>query len=365
MNEHDYYKRYTGVQWAKHNLIREYLKAWFPIMMRYEKEVVYIETHAGQGVFETKEPGSPIVALQTLKDHISIPGLTSEGKSIQFIFFEKDPKIYSQLVQQIAKMRPLPEMFNVEHYQVDYKRYFDSHIEQGLRLKPALLAIDPYNYDLPHKQLLYLFQSPKCEILITFMVRYIGLAINSPNQGLVNRLDHLFGSKDWLKCSELDLWEDKVNCLIDTYVSSFGDCYHSVIKMMGETKSIEYVLIHLSKSPKGREKFKEAMWKTFPSGQMVAYKSNNPRQFALLSGSPNLSILANSIIRKFAGQRVSYGNCRKWLLGTDYLPKHFHQVCRQLERQNIISCSTGKFVVKQAPDINFPSKVIDVSKHFH
>ena len=58
---------------AKHRLLQRYLGAWFPILSRSSGRIVFFDGFAGPGEFEGGEPGSPILALQTLLDH-QIPG---------------------------------------------------------------------------------------------------------------------------------------------------------------------------------------------------------------------------------------------------------------------------------------------------
>lgn len=51
---------------AKHEILRRYLNAWFPILGTYNGRVVFLDGFAGPGIYSQGEPGSPIVALRTL-----------------------------------------------------------------------------------------------------------------------------------------------------------------------------------------------------------------------------------------------------------------------------------------------------------
>lgn len=68
---------------AKHRILEEYLKAWFPILSRFHKRILYIDGFAGPGVYEEGEIGSPIIALQCLLEHKH----KLYQRSVEFNFF--------------------------------------------------------------------------------------------------------------------------------------------------------------------------------------------------------------------------------------------------------------------------------------
>ena len=66
----------TGVTWtiqphtlAKHEILRRYLGAWFPIIASGSSRVVYIDGFCGPGQYNGGEPGSPIIALREALHH--------------------------------------------------------------------------------------------------------------------------------------------------------------------------------------------------------------------------------------------------------------------------------------------------------
>lgn len=56
---------------AKHIILRKYLGAWFPIMGRYNKKLLYFDGYAGPGEYDDGEPGSPIIALTEALSYLS------------------------------------------------------------------------------------------------------------------------------------------------------------------------------------------------------------------------------------------------------------------------------------------------------
>jgi three-Cys-motif partner protein len=75
--------------------------------------VLYGDTHAGRGKYQTGDPGSPVVALQTLLAHGSRDQLLSKSE-LNFLFIERDPGNVASLQQELAALGTLPPRINVE-----------------------------------------------------------------------------------------------------------------------------------------------------------------------------------------------------------------------------------------------------------
>ena len=84
-----YWSEYDGLQEAKHQLLRRYLDGWFPILTSVHGRVIYVDCHAGRGIHETGQQGSPILALQRLRDH-QLRARILDSTEVQFVFFEND-----------------------------------------------------------------------------------------------------------------------------------------------------------------------------------------------------------------------------------------------------------------------------------
>jgi three-Cys-motif partner protein len=70
---------------AKHEILRRYLGAWFPILLsKRHNRVVYIDGFSGPGRYKNGELGSPIIALQEAMRL----GSRLEGKNLSFLFMD-------------------------------------------------------------------------------------------------------------------------------------------------------------------------------------------------------------------------------------------------------------------------------------
>ena len=52
-----YWEQYGPFQHVKHELIRCYLNGWFPKLGTWAGRVLYVDTHAGRGRYESGDPG--------------------------------------------------------------------------------------------------------------------------------------------------------------------------------------------------------------------------------------------------------------------------------------------------------------------
>ena len=51
-----YWEQYGPFQHVKHELIRCYLNGWYPKLGTWARRVLYVDTHAGRGRYESGDP---------------------------------------------------------------------------------------------------------------------------------------------------------------------------------------------------------------------------------------------------------------------------------------------------------------------
>lgn len=107
-----YWDQYGPFQHVKHELIRCYLNGWYPKLGTWAGRVLYVDTHAGRGRYESGDPGSPLVALRTLLQHSYREKLLNASE-FNFLFIERDPANLAALKTELDQLRPLPARVNV------------------------------------------------------------------------------------------------------------------------------------------------------------------------------------------------------------------------------------------------------------
>jgi len=103
---------------AKHRLLEEYLKAWFPILTSWSGRIVYLDGFAGPGIYQGGEEGSPLIAIKTA---INAKILNPNSK-ITFLFIDNDKDRTKILKQVLTQRINLP---NNMHYDVITANFAD------------------------------------------------------------------------------------------------------------------------------------------------------------------------------------------------------------------------------------------------
>ena len=88
---------------GKHLVLHGYLEAWFVIMGRWNGRILFIDGFAGPGEYSGGELGSPIIALNTYKEHRSRHLVNAE---VVFFFVEKDEAWATHLRDLVNRLRP-------------------------------------------------------------------------------------------------------------------------------------------------------------------------------------------------------------------------------------------------------------------
>ena len=134
---------------AKHEILKYYLGAWFPILASVHLRLLYVDGFAGPGEYKRGEDGSPIIALKVARDHALRHKLTRSGMDLVFLFVEKNEERYQNLERKIGELKPqLPNAFRIETYCASFEEVFDQVLsqieEQGKRLAPSFVFVDPF-----------------------------------------------------------------------------------------------------------------------------------------------------------------------------------------------------------------------------
>ena len=194
---------------AKHLVLQHYLDGWFPILGRWNGRLLFIDGFAGPGEYADGEPGSPLIALDCIRQH------KDEGRlanvEIVCLFMESDMGRARHLQRVLDGRRPPPNTTrNV------LPGPFDEHMDNLLRqigaqsaaLAPAFIMIDPFGVKgSPMHLIERILQNDKSECMISFMYESIRRFHEQPEFGA--HLDELFGTADWQECFDMGEAERK------------------------------------------------------------------------------------------------------------------------------------------------------------
>lgn len=189
---------------AKHEILRRYLGAWFPILSTHSGRIIYLDGFAGPGVYQGGEDGSPVIALETAVNHFLGQKLTKT--EILFFFIEQDKARAQKLKDVLANRFPkLPS--NIKYivegaeFAPTFQEALDKLDEQGGKLAPTLAFLDPFGFSgMPMELIARLLKCTKCEVLITFMASFIRRFNDDARESALNEL---YATDEWKKLRKI------------------------------------------------------------------------------------------------------------------------------------------------------------------
>jgi len=312
---------------AKHEILRRYLGAWFPILSKWSGRIIYLDGFAGPGVYAGGEIGSPVIALETAANHVLLPRF----KEIKFIFIEKDKARAQKLVDVLKQRFPtLPANINYSVYDAEFAPTFGEGLneleKQGANLAPTFAFLDPFGFSgLPMKLIGRMLNCDKCEVLITFMSGFVRRFNDELREEALNEL---YATDEWKKIHEIDAPEEREKFLLQLYESQLkklgGVEYVRSFGMIGPNSQMIYYLVFATKHLKGLEVMKDAMWKVDRTGSFKFSDITGFNQSFLIDYAneptwvPNA---ANAVYLKFKGKTVLDSEVYQFIIAETPFPK--------------------------------------------
>lgn len=290
----DFWKKPGNHQRVKHALLRGYLNGWLPKLGLSHGRILYIDTHAGRGEFDTGEPGSPMVALDTLLEHAHRESILGSCEA-RFILMEADPDNAEHL-RAVATKRALPQNVAVRvftgdssSYLTDLMNYLD---EQHSTLAPTFALVDPYSYQVPGECLRRLMSHPRVELFVNVIWREHDMArINAaqkPGSEFCTQMDAIFPGQDWRSRIDNNApGEERLKQTVLLFAELTEAKWATYIRMLGKNRATRYTLLHLTNHDAGRDLMKECIWKACPEGGFFARAYEDPTEY-LIQPTPDL-----------------------------------------------------------------------------
>ncbi len=327
---------------AKHKLLRAYLGGWYPILARWEGQVIYLDAFAGPGVYRGGEPGSPIVALQTLLEHRQLPSLAS--CVFRFNFLEPRLDRLAQLRSEIERLkaargglpanvvvRPRPDTFE------DAARSIVTWLkERGQQMPPTFAFIDPFGpKGLPMHVIRDLLDARKCEVCVHFMLGFVNRWIREgrPDQ----HVGDLFATDDYRQ-AEAMRGSRRQRFLLDLYQRQLrkvaGFRYVTSFNLFGLRNQWISAIVYGTNDWRGMKVMKQAKWRVDPvRGGMFSDRDHAAGQLDLFGDRQVVTdTLRVEIANRFRGTRVDVREIERFVvLDTEFGPQHWRAPLRAME----------------------------------
>lgn len=316
---------------AKHEILRRYLAAWFPILGTYHGRIVYIDGFSGPGRYKSGEAGSPVIALDVAVRHRK-----STAGEIAFWFIEEREDRLAHLKQELAAIS-VPTHFKVTaeagRFHEKLGKVLDSIEADKKALAPTFAFIDPFGFSgIPFSLIERLLKHKRCEVFITFMVDAINRFLEHPEDKVVQHIVDAFGGADAVEIAKGS--GDRIVKLRELYQSKLAGVakYVRFFEMRDRQDRPQYYLFFATNNELGHLKMKEAMWKVDADGDFRFSDATNPRQMVLFDADPT-KVLAAQVREEFRLKGTVTGfQVRTFVENkTAYLKKHMTVALKQEE----------------------------------
>lgn len=305
---------------AKHIILRSYLGAWFPIMGRYNKRILYLDGYAGPGEYSNGEPGSPIIALQEAEAYFEFcekSGL--EQPEIVFFFIEEDKRRADHLKGSLQGVN-FPKKFKIHvinsTFQSEASKIIAHLEEKKLMLAPAFLFIDPFGYKIPFTIVQKLMSNEKCEVFINFMYEFMNRFIE--REGQEAALTELFGTDKWreipVELMEPSERKQAIHSLYQAQLQGNAAKYVRSFEMRGKRNATKYFMFYGTNHELGLEKMKDAMWKVDTGGNYTFSDATDNNQGVLFGDEPDYDYLRHLLKQNFSKRKANIEEIEKFVL---------------------------------------------------
>ncbi|AWN05064.1 methyltransferase [Gordonia phage Easley] len=357
----------AGHTQAKHEILKKYLAAWFPIISSNRGRVVYIDGFAGRGRYDDGSEGSPQLALRTLLEHNALA--TRANCEFLFMFIEKNRSNAEALEAELEAMEAgWPDWPENVKWGV-FNASFDDHMEelfqvmrdQNKQLAPTFAFVDPFGYTrFPMDVLAQLGKTPNSELFINFMVGFVQRFVG--REGQEKPVRELYGMAVEEVMENYLAGKDRIEHLVEVYMDALKSkadfSYAQRFYMINHTGNVSYALVHVTNEPLGVKKMKAAMWGADPSGQ-YRYSDRMGSTPVLFVPDPDLGPLKGSLLREFAGESGVTGEQVRWhaILRTPFRETHATVAMRELEKAGEIEVHRppGKRQFAAGVTLSFPA----------
>ena len=333
---------------AKHEILRRYLDAWFPILGSRHRRIIYIDGFCGPGRYKGGEPGSPIIALRSAYSHRERGRL--KNAEVVFLFIDSDERRINNLEQEISVLPfSIPSNFKILP-----KAGLFGDVMEGIlgsiesdhsHIAPTFAFVDPFGFKgIPFDVIERLLRHPHTEVFINLMTDSINRWIEHPNERVRRHIDQLFcidAASEVLSiigkgALPVANRKQQVRLLYQACLRRAAE-YVRFFEMRDRNNRPVYHLFFASNNRMGFVKMKEAFWKVDEDGGFVFSDATDPSQPKLFSIDPSPG-LARELAEKYGGRKhVKVEEIKSFVFDhPNYIEKHCTEALRLLENEGRI-----------------------------
>ena len=284
---------------AKHEILRRYLGAWFPILGGQNRRLIYVDGFCGPGRYTGGEPGSPLVAVEVIE------ALDTKivGKP-ELVFIDNDSTRIDNLELELKSK--ISNRYTLDIICGDFRSKFPkllaSIVESYIPTPPLFTFIDPFGFSgIPFDLVKRILNYDRSEAFILLNTNALKRFLEHPEGQIRVHIRETFGTSDVFAIAASG--GNRLLALRELYQEQLSGCARFVryFEMLDGNGANIYNLFFATNSPRGFEKMKEAMWAVDHTGTFRFSDRTDPGQMVLMEPDPSRD-LAVAIKEQFAGQ---------------------------------------------------------------
>ena len=351
---HDFFSRRDEQNKVKTDIVVDFVKAYFSILLPYSNEARYIDLYAGRGYYDrcevTGEDGpvdaTPLAVLRAL---ISNPTFSARVHSW---FNEGEPKFYDELQVAIRSLPGYsdlvhkPEITNLNVADDDLASHFPDD-DDGL---PTFAFVDPYGYKgLTRELVAALLKRWGCDVAFFFNYRRVNMGLG--HDLFDDHFEKIFGDErlkrlhDALEPLPVPDREDLIVAELRAALREIGAKHVLMYRFRGADGRTSHHLVFASKKPRGYLAMREKMIKHSESDQegipffeFIAKDTSRPSLFALPPRNWPFSVdaLSQKLRSECVGSRLTFEALfDSWVMREElpYKETHYRQALWRLYKR--------------------------------
>ena len=344
---------------AKHGILKTYLEAWAAILGRSHlgPELLFVDGFAGPGQYLRGEPGSPIVALNSILEHDR-----TFLKNVRLIFIELDKERHAHLTirleQESARIASHPHVV-VEppilgNCETEIRKLIAYRRKHQKPLGPALFFLDQFGYSkVPMSLVRAVMAEPTCEV-------FSYLNGQRMNAYLADRtkwagITEAYGDESWMPALKMN-GPERQEFLINTYkdaIRKYANInYVWSFAMFDSGGHLIHWLVFATNHWNGLFEMKRAMWKADGTGRyQFSDRVAGVGQQSFLSMLDD-DQLGKELTHRLSGQTLSEPQVRDFVLTKTPFYNYKSHVNKLRTATLAVPRSPGQWPVTFLPDRN-------------
>lgn len=336
-----FYDSYGEGTVTKLKIFEEYIKNWIPNFINpktSDKKVSIFDFFAGPGYDKNKNPGSPILILESVKYHKN----NFRGSSlINITLNDKEREIYNKLKRNceeyLNKYPEIKNLVNLKYYNDDFESLFHK-IKDHIGKNPSLILLDQFG--VKYLNVINEFENfDKIDFLLFLSSSYIRRFADTKEFKEILKLSKEDIEK--IKNTPYKLIHDTIIRILKTRLEE--DSKLQLYPFSFKKGSNIYGIIYGTKHISGAKKFLQIAWKINPDNGRAdydIYDDNVKKELTLfpkLIGKTTVEIFKEGLKEKIlAGNITNNIDAFLYTIEKGFIPKHSQEVLKSLKRSDKI-----------------------------